>query len=197
MGLFFVLVITKVRYPKRFSEFLWLPITDKYFAIEGKEHGKFHPFTGLLLVFQLGSLAFLIFLGIDSDSVSSFKGRIFIQIFSGVLLFTLFKYYLEKLVAYVLGIDALVTSYLYEKISYLNWVGIVLWTGAIFVYFNPWINHLSLPILLIVYTCLYLLSFIVCIKRISKLIFNHFFYFILYLCALEIAPYVILYKVFV
>jgi len=148
---------------------------------------------------QLGSLAFLIFISVvgNSDSFSNYDSILFIQILSGVILFTLFKYYLEKLVAYVLGIELMVNTFLYEKISYLNWVGIALWIACLLLYFNPLLDSIPLSILIISYSSLYILSFIVSIKRISKAIFANFFYFILYLCALEIAPYVILYKVFV
>lgn len=56
-------------------------------------------------------------------------------------------------------------------------------------------SFLSIHLLLVVFIVLFTLSIVLTVINNKKLIINKLFYFILYLCALEIAPLLIIYKI--
>jgi len=197
VGLFILLTVTRVMYPRRFAEFVELPITDKYFALEGKHYEVNHPFNLLLFVVQWLSYSTFIFLFVTHmDPTSKHHPYLFLQITAGFLVFVSFRYYFEKLLAYVLNIEGIAENFLYEKLSYTNLIAmLVLVINLLAIYsFDVGIAYFHWTLGII--ASLYIISLISSIKRNNQIIFKNFFYFILYLCALEFAPYIILYKVY-
>ena len=115
----------------------------------------------------------------------------------GVGLFILIKVLMERLIGSLFEIDKLVDSYLFQKISYKNYLGLLLLPINALLIFNVksslTIFYVAIGLLLVVNVIGLVTSF----KTHLSVIKNNLFYFILYLCALEIAPYIILYKVFI
>ena len=111
--------------------------------------------------------------------------------------FILIKVLIERLIGSLFEIDKLIDQYIFQKISFKNYLGIVLLPiNALLLFtFQPTsqIIYGIIVILLIVNIIGLISSF----KTHQNLIKNNLLYFILYLCALEIAPYIILYKVFI
>ena len=199
MGCIVLYSVSKYLYPQRFQEFILLPITNKYFLVQGKNNEIQHPFNIILFVSQIISVSLLIYLliKIASPGTVSSNPWIYIQICTGYAAFVLIKYYLEKIVSVVFSLEPLFNQYLYEKITYRNLLAILVFLGNLVFCF---IYEPTLPVLLV------FLGIIVIINAVStfysyktngKLILRNFFYFILYLCALEISPYFILYKLFI
>ncbi|MBL4642630.1 MAG: DUF4271 domain-containing protein [Flavobacteriaceae bacterium] len=86
------------------------------------------------------------------------------------------------------------TSYLFStKIAYLYTISLVLFPVLIITSYSS----LSTSVLLFVFVMLFLLSLLLLFVNNKNLILNKLFYFILYLCALEIAPLLIIYKMMV
>lgn len=195
VGVFILLTLSRVLFPKRFVEFVALPLNDKYFALEGKNYEIAHPFHLLLFLVQWVSYTtfiylFLIHLTPDLKE----QPWLLVQIFTGFGAFVLFKYYFEKLVAYVFMIEEVTHRYLFEKLNYTNFISLILLVvNMLFIYTvepSPALLYWSAIGLVL----LHFISLVSSIKRNYQLIFKNIFYFILYLCALEIAPYVIVYK---
>ena len=111
--------------------------------------------------------------------------------------FILIKVLIERLIGSILEIDKLIDQYLFQKISYKNYLGILLLPiNALLLFsFKP-----SLPIIYFIIILLLIVNIVGLItsfKTHQSLIKRNYFYFILYLCTLEISPYIILYKVFI
>ncbi len=196
LGGLMITAITRHLYPKRFQEFVLLPVTNKYFSIQGKGYEIKHPFNIAFFVVQVIAFSLFIYLSVKvfhPDFIEK-KPWIFLQIVTAYSVFVLGKYVLEKIVAHIFDIEALVNGYLFEKLSYLNLLAIfILIINTVFSYiFTP--SKTVLVALIGGITIFYAISFISSFKRNRNAILRHFFYFILYLCALEIAPYIILYK---
>jgi hypothetical protein len=199
VGCVILYAISKYFYPQRFQEFILLPITNKYFLVQGKNNEIRHPFNILLFVAQIISVSLFIYLVIKTADPAIVEANkwIYVQICTGYAGFILVKYYLEKIVSTVFRLEPLVNQYLYEKITYRNLLAIAIFliNLAFFYIFEP-----SLALLIIFFGILILInavSMFYSYKTNGKMIFRNFFYFILYLCALEISPYFILYKVFI
>ena len=115
----------------------------------------------------------------------------------GIAVFVLIKVLLERLIGSLFEIDKLTDLYLFQKITYKNYLGILLLPiNALLLFaFEPTLDIIyGIIILLLIINIIGLIS---SLKSHQSLIKNNLFYFILYLCALEIAPYIILYKVFI
>ncbi|GHC46305.1 DUF4271 domain-containing protein [Ulvibacter litoralis] len=197
VGCVVLYTIAKYAYPKRFDEFILLPINNKYFFVHGKNDDIKHPFNILLFINQVISVSIFLFLFLKVMRPEVLKTNpwLFLQICSGYSIFILIKFSIEKIVGSIFSIDALINNYLYQKLSYRNLLAIALFIGNLIFFYTL---EPSLNILLSFIAIILILNGIALFnsyKSIGKIILANFFYFILYLCALEIAPYYILYKV--
>ena len=192
----FLLATARFLFYKRFQEFAQLPLTDKYFKLQGKDYEIPHPFNLLLFGMQwmAYSLFFYFLLKWQQSNTEVLAELNFIQIWVGVGVFVIGKYYLSRMLATIFKADALIKAYLYEKMTYHNWGAIVvLIANAVFLYvFTP--NLAVLYGFIAIIVAFYGISFISSVKRNRNAVLGSLFYFILYLCALEIAPYLVLYK---
>ena len=199
MGIFAILSITRYLYPKRFHEFLSIPLTDKFFKLRGESSEIKHLFNALLFVVQVLSISLFIYiyLSITDPSFIEENRWLIIQIVTGYTVFVLVKFLLEKIIAYIFNIEGTINRYLYEKLSYASLISLLVLIGnVVFVFtFNP--NKNVLITFATVIAALYIVSLISSFKRNWNIILRHFFYFILYLCTLEIVPYIILYRLLV
>jgi hypothetical protein len=191
--------LSKYLYPDRFQEFILLPITNKYFLVQGKSNEIQHPFNIILFISQVISVSLLIYLIIKAarpETVSS-NPWIYIQICTGYAAFILVKYYFEKIISVVFSLEPLLNQYLYEKITYRNFLAIFIFLGNLVFFFIYEPTLTVLFVFLGIIVVINVVSIFYSYKMNGKLILRNFFYFILYLCALEISPYFILYKLFI
>lgn len=196
---FILYALAKYFYPKRFHEFSMLPITNQYFFVHGKNDELNHPFNIMLFAAQILCVSIFVFLLFKVFNPSEIESNewLFLQICTAYSVFVLIKFSLEKIVANIFSMDALINNYLYQKLSYRNFLGILFFAGNLFFLY---VYSPTATGLLIFGGCLLALNAIALLysyKKNGKLILGNFFYFILYLCALEISPYIILYKSFV
>jgi Domain of unknown function (DUF4271) len=199
VGIFAILSITRYLYPKRFHEFLSLPLTDKFFKLQGKSYEIKHLFNALLLAVQVLSISLFIYLylSITNPLLVEENQWLLIQIGTGYTVLVLVKFLSEKIIAYIFNVESIINRYLYEKLSYTSLISLLVLTGNIVFVFiiDPTKNVLIT--FATVMAGLYIISLISSFKRNWIIILRHFFYFILYLCTLEIVPYIILYRLLV
>jgi hypothetical protein len=118
---------------------------------------------------------------------------LFIQIATFLLYFILAKYLIEKIVAASFNIDDFVELFNLQKVTYRTYIGVlILPINAILFYYDNIPTIVPLAIIGIS-LCISLYSYFISIKTYQNVIIGKLFYFILYLCALEIAPYYFLY----
>ncbi len=193
-----IVAIAKLASPKRFDDFILVLGNSKYLKIYSREQKFFDKFDALLFGNLIISLSIFIFISyqylVDGRSLSF--GLMFKLSFS-IALLILIKVLIERLIGSLLEIDKLIDLYLFQKITYKNYLGILLIPiNALLLFgFKP-----SLPIIYVIIILLLIVNIVGLItsfKTHQSLIKSHYFYFILYLCTLEISPYIILYKVFI
>ena len=192
VGSFVVLALVSVLYKKRFEDFIKLPISNNFFIAKGTTEEIKHPFNILLFSLQIVSISLFVLLFFPEET--QLNSGLFFQIFIGVFVFIAIKLFVEKMIGTIFSIESTINSYLYKKLTYTNYLSFFVFIANLVFYFS---FKPSLNILLIFTTvCLLFYSFIIyySIKNYRNLLFSNFFYFILYLCALEISPYIILYK---
>ena len=193
-----ILALAKRSFSTRFNDFLLLVGKSKYLKIYARDQKFIDQFDALLFINLIISLSLFCFLGYSTfiDSIPFNLGA-FLKILLGIGSIILIKILLERLIGSLFGIDTLMDSYLFQKTNYKNYTGLLLLPINILLVFTI---PLSVNVFYVIFALIFiinLIGFITSIKTHQKTIINNIFYFILYLCALEIAPYVILYKLFI
>ena len=186
----------KYVYPRRFQEFIMLPINNKYFLVHGKNDRIWHPFNVLLFAAQVISVSLFVFLILKFNNPETTKANpwLFVQICTVYSIFIFLKLSVEKIIASIFSIDSIVNNYLYQKLSYRNLLAVIIFIVNLVFYYmiEPSLTGIAIFLgIIVVFNCI---AMFYSYKTIGNLILSNFFYFILYLCALEISPYVILYK---
>ena len=195
VGCIVVIAILKVIYPKRFEDFIRLPVSNNYFLAKGKSEELRHPFSILLFLIQLISISLFVYLFFLEKGKATVL--LFFQILSAVFIFIIVKTSIEKMIGAVFSIKNVIDQYIYEKLTYRNFISLLLIIANLIFYFSV---KPDLNTLLIFTGILFLINILILFytyKNYRSLIFSNFFYFLLYLCALEISPYLILYKAFI
>ena len=191
-----IISITKILYPKRLNDFIFVPGNTKYFKIYHKEQKIFDKFDSLLfinLILSSGIFGFLCIQSYYGKTINNFN--VVFELSLAIGLFILIKLIIERLIGNLFELDKLITQYLFQKISFKNYLGLFLLPiNGILTYVFPK-SLISINITLILLLIINLIGLLTSFKTHETIIKNHLFYFIVYICALEIAPYIILYKV--
>jgi len=192
-----ILTIVKFSYSKRFNDFSRIIVNSNYLKIYSRDNKYIDNFNVLLFanqiigIFIFAYLSFKIY--INDLSIDLILSLQLIVVFI-VLIFT--KYFIELLIGWFFDINFLIGSYLFQKMNYKNFIGLLL------IPINIILLYAVVPTKNLIYgfiislLILNLIGFFSTFKTHQKLLLSNFFYFILYLCALEIGPYIILYKLF-
>jgi len=189
--------VAKSLFESRFAYFTSLFTNNKYISIYGKEKSLvINRFSLLLFSAQIISLAIFIYLSFFAlTDIAATTDYLFIKIISYLLVIIAFKYFLEKTIAAIFEIDVLFEDYNFQKISYRNLINLYLIPiNALLIYFsfsNNTLLYITIALFILVNLAVQLIIF----RKYQKLIIDNLFYFILYLCALEIAPYLVVLKV--
>ena len=191
---FAVIAMTKSIYESRFGDFTKLIFSDKYAKIYRDSSHIKSGFTIALFFLQIVSFAFFIQLTLSSFGYASKTDwLLYIQIVTILGFFILSKYLIEKIVATSFNIEEFIEHFNLQKVTYRAYIGIlILPINAILFYYDGISKNVPL-IILAISLCISLFSYFISIKNYQNVILSKLFYFILYLCTLEIAPYYFIY----
>lgn len=191
---FGLIVLARNVFENRFHDFIRLLISDKYLKIYKESNHLMGGFTILLFVTNLISLSFFIQLifhhlgyGEKTDWI------LFVQIFTFLTVFILSKFLVEKIIATTFGIEELIEEFNLQKVSFRTYLGLLLLPVTIILYYNNIVSNSLIYTIIVILLAINLLTYLFSLKIYQNLIISNLFYFILYLCALEIAPYYFLY----
>lgn len=194
LGLAFI-TMCKYLFAPRFKDFVTVIGNSKYLKIYARDQKFIDGFDALLflnLIITVSIFSYIVYASIVSPS--EFNLTQFFKLIFGIGVLFLIKVLLERLIGSVFEIDSIIDSYLFQKTTYKNY------TGFLLLPINCLLIYTVSPTKPIIYACLALIviinlaGFISSFKNHQKLLLHNLFYFILYLCALEIGPYLILYK---
>ncbi len=197
LGLSFI-VLCKFLFASRFNDFVTVIGNSKYLKIYARDQKFIDGFDALLFLNLIISVSIFLYLAYTSlVNPSEFDLTQFFKLIFGIGVLFLIKVLLERLIGSIFEIDSLIDSYLFQKTTYKNY------TGFILLPINCLLIYTISPTKHVIYACfilivlINLLGFMSTFKNHQKLLLNNLFYFILYLCALEIGPYLILYKLII
>ena len=192
---FLVIGVNRNVFQARFNEFVKLAISDKYTKIYKDTSNLMSGFTISMFFVQLLSFTFFILLLLKQFKISKTSdGILFLQIFTFLAVFILSKYLIEKIIATSFKIEEFNEQFNLLKVSYRTYFGFLLLPINIILFYNPilnkkWIFYIIIAILIIAN----IITYFVTLKMYQNSVIRKIFYFILYLCTLEIAPYYFIY----
>lgn len=195
VGCLFLLAVAAYAFQESFRSFVQLPLSNRYFIVAGKQKNSTHPFT--LILFAIGLIGLALFCTLMLNTFNpgfALNAMSFLQVLAAVFGFFGVKFLIERLLGIVFKLETLINGYVFEKLTFLNLISLGLLGASVICVFafdrNPWVLYISSALALTGYVIGLIYSY----KSNEKVIFRNFFYFILYLCALEISPFLLMYK---
>ncbi len=191
------IAITKTSNETRFRDFINLIFSDKYAKVY-RDSGQLNSgFTISLFFVQVISFAFFIQISLSIFGlVSKTDLTLFIQITTFLFFFILSKYLIEKIIATAFNIEEFAEQFNLQKITYRTYIGIILIPINLILFYHDSVSK-NIPILILIIVLIFnIITYSLLIKSYQALVIRKLFYFILYLCTLEIAPYFFMYFLF-
>jgi len=188
------ITVAKGLFYSRFLNFIILPFNNKYVFMYNKKDILLNWFNIFLTVFQLMNFALFMYHAKMILSASEKTDHVPLYFFFlGLLfLFLLAKILLQLGNGFVFNANKTVTELIFKKISYLNHSGIVMFVANIVLSYAARDSKVVVFLSLLLILLINVAGWATVLRNHQKFIMSNFFYFILYLCALEIAPLVII-----
>lgn len=192
-----LLVIARHLFPNRFRDFIAVIYNLKYLKLYVRERKKFDIFNALLFANFILMAGVFCFLAVKNLSIQTLKLHTTLVFFIFVLTaIFLTKSIFERVVGHFFEFSEFIKTYLFYKNTFKYIIGLVLLFINTLLLFSSLDKKYTIYVAFGLIFLINLNGFIRFLRLYQKAIIRNFFYFLLYLCALEIGPYVILYKVF-
>jgi hypothetical protein len=191
---FALIAITRTAFEKRFVDFARLLVSDKYIKVYKDSSHLMSGFTVLLFTIQVISLAFFIQLSLAHyDYATKTDWVLFIRIATLLGVFILCKFLIDKIIGTAFNMDEFVEQFNLRKVSYRSYIALALLPVNIVLFYSDNSPEFLFFVLITAVLLINLLTYLAALKNYQNFIAGKLFYFILYLCALEIAPYYFMY----
>lgn len=194
-----LLALAKTAFENRFHDFTRLIVSDKYLKIYKESSNLMSGFTVLLFIVNLISLSFFIqmilyhFGNEAKTEWAKTDWTLFLRIFTLLSVFILSKFLVEKIIAAIFGIEEIIETFNLQKVSFRTFIGLLLLPVSIILFYSNFSTNSLILTIIAILLAINILTYLISLRIYQNLIISNLFYFILYLCALEIAPYYFIY----
>ncbi|MGJ8548126.1 DUF4271 domain-containing protein [Winogradskyella wichelsiae] len=192
----FTIAVAKYLNTLRFKDFMYVIGNSKYLKIYSKDQKFVDQFDSFLFVNLTLSLSIFIYFAyttfvtpVDFELIS------FLKLIFAISTIIIIKTLLERLIGSLFEMDRLIDNYLFQKTTFKNFSGLIFLVANLFLLYTDIGMEITLITAFTIVCIINVIGFFSSFKTHQKLINLNFFYFLLYLCALEISPYILLYKV--
>lgn len=197
LGILFLVVLANFLDKKRLRQLAVLPFNTLYFTnFENTADNLRKGFTVFLFISSNLTLSIFLYLLFQKLYPTFFKlyNHPFLIIVGIVFGYWALKYFISLIAAWIFEIEEVRRRAVYIKLSYFLSFQFYLFFLLIFAiyFFEPASNFIQY--VLGIYFVFLLVRYFQFLRAMKKMIFINLFYFILYLCTLEIAPFMVLYK---
>ena len=189
-----ILVLAKRLFAIRFSNFIILPFNNKYIFLYNKKDRLLHGFHMALTLFMFLNLCLYITLVAGTLLPPETQADGAFLLVTGLVLLLFFggKLLLQFAGGAVMEFSGLLASIIFKKMTYLNYSALLMFVANLLLGYVLRDSKIVVFTSLILIFAINLIGWIGILKIHQKLIASHVFYFILYLCTLEIAPFLII-----
>jgi hypothetical protein len=191
---FAIVAANRTVFSARFAEFSKLAWSNKYSKIYKDSANLQSWFTISLFIVQVISFAFVLQFALSEFGLAVKTSWLtYIQLVTLLSFFILAKFLVEKIIATSFNIEEFNEQFNLQKVNYRAYIGLGLLPVNVVLFYNDNINAITLYIILGLIATASIISYVFSLRNYQNLILGKIFYFILYLCALEIAPYYFMY----
>ena len=193
VSLLFVVLAKGVFYT-RFLNFIILPFNNKYIFMYNKKEkllNWFNLFFGLFLIINFSLFLYLgrnILFEPSQNSVIV----VFPLILASLVLFLFIKLALQMGNSFIFGTQKTISEVIFKKLSYFNYSGLIMFVSNVILTYIAIGSKAVFYVAFLLILLVNVIGWITIIRNHQKFITGNFFYFILYLCALEIAPFILI-----
>ncbi len=195
-GSLIMVVLAKSTFYNRFLNFIILPFNNKYVFMYNKKEKLLNWFHIFFTIFQVINFSLFIYLALQvlfkDTSLALFDSYGYPIILAAVLLFLLVKVSLQLGNGFIFNSNRTISELIFKKLSYLNYSGLVMFAANIILCYvfkdSVMVVYVAFALILLINA----IGWVTLLKNHQNFLAGNFFYFILYLCALEIAPFVII-----
>ena len=193
VSLLFVVLAKGVFYT-RFLNFIILPFNNKYIFMYNKKEkllNWFNLFFGLFLIINFSLFLYLgrnILFEPSQNSVIV----VFPLILASLVLFLFIKLALQMGNSFIFGTQKTISEVIFKKLSYFNYSGLIMFVANVILTYIAIGSKAVFYVAFLLILLVNVIGWITIIRNHQKFITSNFFYFILYLCALEIAPFILI-----
>ncbi len=191
LSLLFVVLAKGVFYT-RFLNFIILPFNNKYIFMYNKKEkllNWFNLFFGLFLIINF-SLFLYIGRNILFEPTPYSAIVVFPLILGALVLFLFIKLALQMGNGLIFGTQKTITEVIFKKLSYFNYSGLIMFVANVILTYIAIGSKVVFYVAFLLILLVNVIGWITILRNHQKFITSNFFYFILYLCALEIAPFI-------
>ncbi len=195
-----LMAVLQFNFSERFSKLFSLVYSEKYYTDYIKTRplifNTFHVVFFFIIIFNI---SLLIYFTINTFSSSPIQDPfyLFFQILLMTFAYFLIRYFIGVVLANIFEVEEGQKLFTFLKISNLALISVLVFPLLVLSNYSVGVFHKFLITFGIVASfAIALFRYFVLIKN-EKLTFNSLFYLFLYLCALELAPFIVVYKLFV
>ena len=203
--IFFLVVLVLIavlnfNFTERFSKLFSLVYSDKYYTDFIKTRplnfNIFHLIFFFVILFNISMLIFFVFKAYEPSFYEN-ELNFFLKINLAVLAYVGIRYPTGRLVAGMFNLSEEQSYFTFLKMSNLCLISVLIYPLLILSNYSAGLFHKFLITFTIASAlAITLFRYFIVIKN-EKLGFNNLFYLFLYLCALELSPLIVVYKLFV
>lgn len=195
-GSLLLIVIVKNTFYNRFINFIILPFNNKYIFMYNKKDKLVNWFHLFFTLFQVINLALFLYLTwkvfFISEKYDTLGNYMYPTILGSIIVFLALKIFLQLSNGFIFGSNKLTRELIFKKLSYLNYSGIVMFIANVILIYIIKDSKTVFYTTFILILLINIIGWVNVLRIHQKFLANNFIYFILYLCALEIAPWLIL-----
>ena len=203
--LFFLVVLILIavlqfNYTERFSKLFSLVYSEKYYTDYIKTRplifNSFHVVFFFIIIFNISLFLYFAF-NTFSPSPDHNQFYFFLQILLITFCYFILRFFVGVLLANIFELEEGQKYFTFLKMSNLALISVLVLPLLVLANYSVGVFHKFLITFGVIASfAIALFRYFVLIKN-EKLSFNNLFYLFLYLCALELAPFIVLYKLFV
>ena len=200
LAVLILIAVIQFNFTERFSKLFSLVYSEKYYTDYIKTRplifNWYHVIFFFIIIFNI---SLYIYFTLNAFSTPEMQGQFYFyfQIFIMTLGYFILRYFVGLFLGNIFELEEGQNYFTFLKISNLALVSVIIFPLLILTNYSVGVFHKFLITFGIVVSLAFaLFRYFVLIKN-EKLSFNNLFYLFLYLCALELAPFIVVYKLFV
>jgi hypothetical protein len=193
LSLLIILIVKKIN-RRRFSDLIRLFANSNYLRIYLKEHRFLDVFDFILFLnFIINCTAYTYILYGSFINLIEIKTNKFVTISITFTIFLALKLILKLLTGYLFDLHKAISILIFQQVSTINFIGIMLLPINLLLVFGLNFDIIGIIISIVLIATTFLVGILKTIQTNLNFVLSNFLYFILYICTLEIGPYVIIY----